>query len=225
METGLTPPGKYAPAGEVGAGRGGDDEEQVLVGRLHAEAHLGRDHEGAQVEGLLAAVRGHPVLVLADQCVAGLDERLDRQLGHGEAAGGALEALGVLVRAEGGHGAVGAAVGLEALEDLLGVVQDVGRRVERDRRVRDELAVVPAAALGPLDGHHVVGEVAAEAGVRQDRRALGVGERAGGGLELDRGRRHEWLSFTGVVVTGRFRSCTPSARTSEHSLIPRLRVR
>jgi len=114
-------------------------------------------------------------------------------------AGGGLEALGVLVGAERRDGAVGPAVGLEALEDLLRVVQGHVRRVERDRRVRNELTVVPAATLRPLDRHHVVGEVAAEPGVRQDRVALGVGERTGGGLELDRGRRHEWLSFTGCV--------------------------
>jgi hypothetical protein len=114
-------------------------------------------------------------------------------------AGRALEAEGVLLGAEGGDGPVGLAVRLEALEDLLRVVQDHGGRIEGERRVRHELAVVPAAALGPLDRHHVVGEVAAEPRVGQDRVALRGGERAGGGLELDRGRRHEWLSFTGCV--------------------------
>ena len=124
---------------------------------------------------------------------------LDRQLGHRQPAGGGLEALGVRLGPEGGDRAVGLAVGLETLEDLLRVVQDLGRRVERERRVRDELGVVPAAALGPLDGHHVVGEVAAEPGVGQDRLPLRVGQRVRGGLELDRGRRHECVSFTGCV--------------------------
>ncbi len=177
--------------GEVGAGRGGDDHEQVLAGGLHAQADLRGEHERPQVEGLLAAVRRHPCLVLPHQRVARLDEGLDRQFGHAEPAGGRLEAGGVLLRTEGGDRPVGLTVGLQALEDLLRVVQDHGRRVEGDRRVRHELAVVPAAALGPLDRHHVVGEVAAEPGVGQDRLAVCGGERAGGRLELDRGRRHE----------------------------------
>lgn len=207
-------------AGEVGTGGRCDDDEEVLVGRAHAQADLGRDHERAQVQRLLAAVRRHPGAVLLDQRVTGRDEGLDRQLRHRQTAGRPLEALGVGLRAEGHDGAVGAAVGLEALEDLLRVVQRHIGRIDRQRRVRDELCVVPATPLRPLDRHHVVGEVSAESGADQDRLALRVGQRVRGGLELDRGRRHECSVLHRLFVTDRAHAAA-TARTSELSRMPR----
>jgi hypothetical protein len=85
-------------------------------------------------------------------------------------------------------------VRLHPLEDLLRVVQDGGSRVHQDRAVRNDLAVMPADALGPGDRHHVVGEVLAEPGGSEDlgpafdrnrRRILGDAEVELGGACLD----------------------------------------
>ena len=81
----------------------------------------------------------------------------------------------VLVGAERADRAVGVPVRLQALEDLLPVVQHRGGRVELDRPVRRDARAVPSALLGPADVGHVVGEVVAEPGVGEDRLALGLG--------------------------------------------------
>ena len=71
-------------------------------------------------------------------------------LGHGlheELPRGALEALGVLVEAEGLDAAVGPLEDLEPLEDLLAVVQTGRGHVEADGLVRGELALRPQPFL------------------------------------------------------------------------------
>jgi len=64
-------------------------------------------------------------------------------------------------------------VRLEALEDLLRVVQHRGRRLELDRAVGRDARAVPSALLRPADVDHVVGEVLAEAGLGEDVGVLG----------------------------------------------------
>ena len=64
--------------------------------------------------------------------------------------------------------AIGMAVGLDALEDCLAVVEDSGGRIHAERRVGAHLRVVPTLVLGPVNRHHVVGEVLTKAGVRQN---------------------------------------------------------
>src|SRR5699024_5432740 len=51
----------------------------------------------------------------------------------------------------------------------LPVVEDRGGGVQGQGAVGDHTRVVPALALVPVDLHHVVGEVGAEAGILQDR--------------------------------------------------------
>src|SRR5690606_30646055 len=72
------------------------------------------------------------------------------------------------VGTEGPDRAVAVSIRLEALEDLLRVVEDRGRRVERERPVGPEDRVVPTALRRPAGGDHVVGEELAEAGVGED---------------------------------------------------------
>ena len=126
------------------------------------------------------------------------------QLRQGQAAGAAGEPGGVLVGPEGPDRAVGVPVGLHALEDLLRVVQDRGRRLERDGPVCRDAGVVPAPVGGPRGQHHVVGEGLAEAGVGEDRLALLVWQRVRaplhgeleGGLGQCRGLGHQCLQYS-----------------------------
>jgi hypothetical protein len=83
-----------------------------------------------------------------------------------------LEASRVLQRAKHGRAAVLGAIGFQPFEDFLRVVQDSGGRIHRDRRARLDACVVPAFRLVIADGHHVVGEHAAEARILQKLGAL-----------------------------------------------------
>ncbi len=158
------------------------------MGRAHAEELLAGDHEGAQVEAALvglAAGRGYPGVVLGQQRLERADEVLVGELRQGQAAGAAPEALGVLLGAEGPDGAVGMPVGLDALEDLLGVVQHGGGGVQGQGAVGTHLAAVPAGVQGPAHMGHVVGEVLAETGVGEDLLADGVGRGGGVGKQFE----------------------------------------
>ena len=86
---------------------------------------------------------------------------------------------------ERGERAVGLAVGLEPLEDLLPVVQHHRRRVEGERPVRHHRGVVPAARPSSSRiEHHVVGEVPAEPGRRPGSRRDGCRHGAGAGCGM-----------------------------------------
>ncbi len=113
---------------------------------------------------------------------------------------------GVGLRSERPHRAVLVAEGLEPLEDLLRVVQDGSRRVELERTVRHDLAVVPALVRGPGRDDHVVGELLAEAGIRQDRLAVGVTGRA---RVIGAGERQRRLGGHGRTPAGRVRRMEP----------------
>ena len=105
-------------AGEVGAGRGGDHDEEVLVGGPDAEADLGRDHERPQVEGLprrrARAPSPGPGWTSASQASMNVSTGSS---GIASRRAEAWKRSALALGAEGGDGAVGLAVGLEALED------------------------------------------------------------------------------------------------------------
>ena len=147
--------------GEVRPHRRQDNEEQVLVGRPHAQRGLGADHRRPDIERA-ALGRGDPALLGLDQLADGLDEVVGRDLGHADPAQRGVHAAGVLVGPEQQDLAVGRLVGFHALEHFLAVVQHVGGRVQRQRAVGPDLGIMPAACLVPLHGEHVVGELAAE---------------------------------------------------------------
>src|SRR5207249_5007149 len=69
---------------------------------------------------------------------------------------------------KGGDAAAALAERLQSLEYSLGVVEDRCARVERERRVGNQRGAVPTAVGGPGDPDHVLGEDAAETGVREE---------------------------------------------------------
>ena len=87
---------------------------------------MGGDHEGAQVEGCFPAGGRYPALVDVDDLAEGFDEEVGGEFRHGEPLGGALEAGGVFFGPEGFDAAVGLAVGFDAFEDGLPVVENAG---------------------------------------------------------------------------------------------------
>src|SRR5699024_4888135 len=73
--------------GVVGAGGGADDGEAVVLGRVHAQAHIGGHTEGADIQR--SAVRvGDPVAVHVHKGLDSLDEILRRDGGHTQTVGG-----------------------------------------------------------------------------------------------------------------------------------------
>ncbi len=173
--------------GEVGTGRAGDDVVASLLRRAHAQERLVGDHEGAEVQAGLRR-RRHPRGIDRDQLPQRFDEQVHRQLRQRQALRRALQAPAVGVRAEGPDRTVGMAVGLDALEDLLAVVQHRGGRIQRQRAVGADLGIVPALLAVPFDGDHVVGEGVAEARRGENLRAL-VGAARGGGRDQAELRR------------------------------------
>src|SRR3546814_10513029 len=84
-----------------------------------------------QIQALVFA-RGHPRAVDGDQLAQRLQEVRGRKLGKGQTPGAPLHPPRILVGPEGVDRAVLVAIRLDALEDLLAVVQHRGRRVEGD---------------------------------------------------------------------------------------------
>src|SRR5699024_1604229 len=113
-------------------------------------------------------------------------------------------ALGVRLRPEGPHRAVGMAEGLQTLEDLLAVVQHGRRRGELQRPVRQHRGLAPPRLLGPAGVGHEVGEVGAEPGGGEDAGALVVGDATDGAGLGEVERAHGILLGAGfrVSVTG-----------------------
>src|SRR5690606_7693618 len=128
---------------------------------------------GAQIQALVFA-RGNPGAVDGDELTQRLDVVLLRKLRQCQTAGRALQAARILLGTEGVAAPVRVAVRLDALEDLLAVVQDSRRGVEREGAVGTDARGVPAARRGPADVDRVVGEVDAEPGVREDLGASGI---------------------------------------------------
>ena len=137
--------------GVVGAHGRHEDAELVLRGRRDADDLAGCHHERAHVERGAGAKGRHPGLVGLDDHLDRLDELVLREGRHHDAARGVGHAGGVEVRAEADDVAAGGGVGLEALEDLLAVVEDARALGEREGVVGGEAALLPGAVAVVAD--------------------------------------------------------------------------
>ena len=99
-------------------------------------------------------------------------EVLAAQLGQSQAAGGVVQARGIVAGAEGPHGAVRSLVGLDAFEDGLAIVEDGGTGGQLERAVGDDATVTPAALAGPTHVGHVIRELLAKSQGRHDLAVL-----------------------------------------------------
>lgn len=161
-------------AGEVGASWGCNEVIGVGARGLHPERLLGANHKWTQVQRRFPASFGDPVLINRHQLLQRLDEQILRQLRHCQAMRGMGKTRRILLGAERRDRAVVVAVCLQAFEDRLPVVEDVSRRVQRDRPVRADLRVMPAVGLVPVDGDHVVSKLLPEGWVCEHCIALFV---------------------------------------------------
>ena len=148
--------------GVVGAGGSADDTEDILMAGMDAQTHIRSEDEGTDIQGGAVGV-GDPVLLHFHQSLHGLDKIL---LGNGRNAqtvGRVLQTLGVAIGPEELDGVVHRAIGLHALEDLLGVVQDHAGGIHLEGLIGDDAGIVPALALGVVHQEHMIREVLAKA--------------------------------------------------------------
>ena len=147
--------------GVVSAGGGADDAEEELPGVVQGELAFGGEHKGPDVQRG-AGLGGNPVGVHRDDSLDGLDEHLLGEGRHAQPVVGVDHPAGVHLGPEELNLALGGAVGLEALEGLLGVVEGHRAGVHGDGAVGDDAGVMPADALGVVHQEHVVGHIFAK---------------------------------------------------------------
>src|SRR5690606_36437743 len=126
---------------------------------------------------------------------------------------------------EGPHRAVGVAEGLQALEDLLAVVQHRRGGRELQRAEGEHLSPAPAALDGPSGVSHEVRVALAEAGSGEDPSALVVADTAGGAGLGEVERTHGVLLGAGWMVrwsvAGAQRPAIAATRSSPICVVPR----
>ena len=172
----------------VGPGRGGDDNKQVLIPRMHPQDGVGADDEGTDIQGG-AVLPGDPVLVNLHQLLYPLDAKLFVNGGDGHPLVGTVEAGKILVRAEQEDVPLLAVIGLHPLKNGLAIVQAEGRRGEGQLPVGDDAGVVPALAGLIVHDEHMVAKDPPEA------QLLARGRLGLGGLGKPYSDLHLSLSF------------------------------
>lgn len=157
----------HAANGAVQSGHVRDDDVQHgLAGSLDAELGLGANQGGTDVEVVAGLFLGQPPgSINREQREDELLELSRVKDGQRDAAGREQHAGTVAVRAEGAQLSIIAAVDLEALEALGGVVQHRGSGHEAQGTVGLDLGGSPASSSSPGGREHVVSADGVLAGI------------------------------------------------------------
>ena len=139
--------------------------EEIFVGRVDAQGRFRGDHRRPDIGGGAAAA-GDPVPVQQDQFGECLEEELFVDLGHAETFRRDVHPPDVVHGPEKEDGPVFAAVGLQPLEDLLGIVEDHRRGIQLERPVGFDQGIVPALARVVRHGEQMIAEDLSEAQLR-----------------------------------------------------------
>ena len=132
---------------EVGAHGGAEDTELELVGGLDADDGIGAEHIGPQVQARTGAKGRHPGGVGLDGLVNGIQEPLLGEYGHLHPLAGLDHSLRVQVGTEADGLPILGGVGLHALKNGLGILQDAGALAHGDGGVGGQGAGIPGAVL------------------------------------------------------------------------------
>jgi len=153
-------PQRLHPADKVSANGRTNNGKQHGTCRGKTEEILVGDHERPQVEGLLSTLTGlrDPTGVDLNQAHTSSNEVFDSQRWQGETLGRPNKTLTVLIRAEEPDRTVSVAVSLQALENLLGIMQHSAARIDIKSLVVDHGVVSPAFTGLPGSNSHVVGK-------------------------------------------------------------------
>ena len=164
--------------GVVGAHRADDDDILAVVGGVDAQGGVQTNDKGTDIQGGVLLI-GDPLLIQLDQLSDTGQGQVFRHLGQGNALAGQVQPTHVVHGAEQLDGAVCGAVGFQTLEDLLGVMEDLGGWVDLEGGIGDDAGVMPALTLVIVHHKHVVGHILAEdqlGGVRLLLPLLGAGD-------------------------------------------------
>ena len=132
------------------------------------QAGIGGNNKGTDIQGG-ARLAGNPVFLHLYQRLDGVQRHVLRQGGDAQTLTGVVEPAHIVHGTEELHAAVGPAVGLHPLKDLLGVVEHHGGGVQPEGPIGHDPSVVPALSGIIVHQEHMVGE-----GVPENQR-LGVG--------------------------------------------------
>ena len=132
-----------------------------MVGAVDPQGGIRTDHEGPDIQGGALFV-GDPVPLQFDQLRDAGQGQFLRNLRKAQTLGGLVHPGNVVQGPEQLDSAVGGAVSLQALEDLLRIVQDLGGGVNLQGAVRNDAGIVPALALVIVHNKHMVRHALAE---------------------------------------------------------------
>ena len=132
---------------KVRTDRGHENAERVLRSGSHADHVTGANHKRAHIQGCAGAEGRNPGGVGRDDLLDGLDKLVLGERGHLQALGGVIHALGVHVGAETDDAAVLGGVSLQALKDLLAVMEDAAALGDVHGVVGGQATLVPLAIL------------------------------------------------------------------------------
>ena len=132
---------------KVRTDRGHENAERVLRSGSHADHVTGADHKRTHIQGCARAEGRNPCGVGRDDLLDCLNELVLGERGHLEALSGVVHTLGVHVGTEADDAAVLGGVGLQALKDLLAVMEDAAALGDMQGVVGGQAALVPLAIL------------------------------------------------------------------------------
>ena len=141
---------------KVRTDRGHENAERVLRSGSHADHVTGADHKRTHVQGRAGAEGRNPGGVGRNDLLDGLNELVLGERGHLEALGRVIHTLSVHVGTEADDAAVLGGVGLQALKDLLAVMEDTAALGDMQGVVGGQAALVPLAIL-PMSLVAVIG--------------------------------------------------------------------
>ena len=107
-----------------------EDEEAIFRGGMHAHLCAGADEEWTDIKCGSTLVGGNPFLIEAHHLLHHFAEELGGEFWHEDAATGTLQTGCILLHAEDAYLAVGAAIGFQAFEGFLSVVETGGCHVK-----------------------------------------------------------------------------------------------
>ena len=154
---------------------------------MDPQGGVGSDDEGADIEGG-ALGGGYPALLHAHQGLDPLQGQILGKLGDAQPLAGLVQPLYVVHGTEQPHAALRVPVGLHALKDLLGIVEDHAGGLQGQSGIGLDPGAVPAFARVVVHQKHVVGKHLA-------KHQLGrVGQGLEGGCLVDLDLFHQWVT-------------------------------
>ena len=132
------------------------------------------EQEGPDIQGG-AGRRGHPGLVHLHQLLDGGHGDVGGHQGQSDALGGVVQALHIGIMAEKLYFTVLAAVGLQPLKHLAGIVKDAGGGRQAQGAEGDDAGIMPALFAGVVHNEHMVGKHGTKAQLVRGGHGTGIG--------------------------------------------------